>query len=258
MMPVTCEYVLVRREGAVLHVTLNRPERLNALHAPAHAELATVFDGFEADPALRVAVVTGAGRAFCAGNDLKWQSAGGSVERPLSGFAWLTLRHRRQKPVIAAVNGVALGGGCEIVLASDIAIAAASARFGLTEVKFGLVPLAGVHLLPRRVGLKDAMGLLLTGRVTPADAALRIGMVNEVVPDESLADVAEDWARRIVEVSPQAVTACLAMARQGLGFADAEAAMAAPDPALDRLRASSDFVEGPLAFAERRAPRWTA
>ncbi len=249
--------VLTRPEGAILHVTLNRPERLNALHAPAHEELAAMFDAFEADPALRVAVVTGAGRAFCAGNDLKWQAMGGSMARPETGFAGLTLRHDRTKPVIAAVNGVALGGGCEIVLACDIAVAAASARFGLTEAKFGLVPLAGVHLLPRRVGLKDAMGLLLTARLVPAETALRIGMVNEVVPDAELAAAAQDWARRIVEVSPQSVKACLAMVRQSLGVADAAAAMAAPDPALERLRASEDFVEGPRAFAERRAPRWT-
>jgi enoyl-CoA hydratase/carnithine racemase len=252
----TAQYVLTKRQDEVLHVTINRPERLNALHAPAHVELAAVFDDFDSDTMLRVAIISGAGRAFCAGNDLKWQAEGGSMERPSSGFAGLTLRHDRRKPVIAAVNGIALGGGCEIVLAADLAVASDQARFALPEVLRGLVPLAGVHLLPRRVGLKAAMGMLLTGRDVAADAALRMGLVNEVVPAASLADVALSWAQSIVAASPQAVSACLGMLRQGLGFSDVSAAMTAPDPALERLRASSDFIEGPRSFAERRPPRW--
>ena len=251
------QFALMRADGGILWVTLNRPERLNALHAPAHMELEAVFDRFEADPALRVAILTGEGRAFCAGNDLKWQAEGRSLARPPTGFAGLTLRHDRRKPVIAAVNGVALGGGCEVVLAADLAIMAASARLGLPEVHRGLVPMAAVHLLPRRVPLKSAMQMLLLGRFVLADAALRMGLVNAVVPDAELLATAEEWARTVVKVSPAAVGACMEMVRQGLGFADVEEAMAAPDPALERLRASPDFIEGPRAFAERRAPKWS-
>ncbi len=252
-------FALVREEDGILHVVLNRQERLNALHSAAHFQLATIFDRFEASPALRVAIITGAGpRAFCAGNDLRVQAAGGAMERPPSGFGGLTLRHDRRKPVIAAVNGFALGGGCEMVLAADLAIAAENARFALPETLRGLVPLAGVHLLARRVGLKDALGLLLTGRQIAAAEALRIGLVNEVVPEGQAVAAATEWARLIVQASPAATAACLAMVRESLAIPDTATAMAAPSAALEQLRASADFVEGPLAFAERRPPRWTA
>ena len=252
------EFVQTSQEGGVLTVVLNRPYRLNALHAPAHVELAEVFDAFEHDANLRVAIIRGTGRAFCAGNDLKWQAEGGSMERPTSGFAGLTLRHDRTKPVIAEVNGLAFGGGCEIVLAADLAVAASSARFGLTEVRYGLVPLAGLHHLPRRVALKDAMYMLLTGRVISSAEALRMGMINEVVPDDQVAERALTHAKWIVEASPQAIAACMELIRQSLGFQDVAEAMSAPAPALDRLRAGEDFAEGPRAFAEGRKPKWVA
>lgn len=250
------EFVRVNASNGILHVELNRPERLNALHAPAHAELAAIFDAFEQDPTLRVAIISGAGRAFCAGNDLKWQAAGGSMARPSTGFAGLTLRHNRTKPVIAAVHGEAFGGGCEIVLSADLAIAADSARFGLTEVRYGLVPLAGVHLLPRRVGLKDAMWMLLTGRVMAAEEACRIGLLNEVVAPEHLMARTTEVAQMIVNASPQAISACMEMVHDGLTESDVIKAMSAPSAALERLRASADFIEGPKAFAEGRKPQW--
>ena len=254
----TYQFVQIHRNGPGLTVVLHRPERLNALHAPAHLELAQVFDDFERDPALRVAVIRGTGRAFCAGNDLKWQAQGGSMDRPSSGFAGLTLRHNRAKPVIAEVNGLAYGGGCEIVLASDLAVGAESARFGLTEVRYGLVPLAGVHLLPRRVALKDAMFMLLTGRVILSTEALRMGLINEVVSDAQVTERAQAYAQWIVEASPQAIAACMELVRQGLRFQDVSEAMTARAPALEKMRAGEDFAEGPRAFAEGRKPKWSS
>ena len=252
------KYIRTRRDGSIFHVELHRPERLNALHAPAHVELASAFDGFEADPDLRVAIITGQGRAFCAGNDLKWQAGWRrSMERPASGFAGLTLRHDRTKPIIAAVNGIALGGGCEIVLATDLAVGAESATFALPEVLRGLVPLSGVHLLPRAIGTKAAMAMLLSGATIDAAEALRIGIVNRVVPDAELPDAAMALAERIVAASPQAVATCLDMVRQSLGTPSLRAAMTASYESLERLRRSDDFREGPLAFSEKRPPRWS-
>lgn len=250
------EFVRCERQAGILHVTLYRPERLNALHAPAHAELAQVFDDFERDPSLRVAIVSGHGRAFCAGNDLKWQAQGGSMERPATGFAGLTLRHRRTKPIIAAVNGPALGGGCEIVLAADLAVAGTSAKFGLTETRYGLVPLAGMHLLPRRIGLKQANFLLLTGRVVGAAEAVSLGLINEVVADDALLTRAREIAQWIVDASPSAISACMQIVGESLAHQDIAVATSVPYPALDALRASHDFQEGPKAFAEKRKPEW--
>lgn len=251
------EFCALDRQGAVLVVYLKRPERLNALHSPAHFELSAVFDEVEADPALRCAVITGWGdKAFCAGNDLKFQAAGGSMERPATGFAGLTKRYDRRKPVIAAVNGVAFGGGFEITLAADICVAAENAAFALTEAKVGLAPLAGMHLLPRRVGLKVAMGTMLTGRMIGPERARTLGLVNDVTkPGESLARALE-WARSIEECSPAAVATILDVVRSGLRFADERQALEHAYPSLEELRSHPDFAEGPRAFAEKRTPQW--
>ena len=156
----------------------------NALHIDAHFELNKVFDDFSADPEQWVAIVTGAGdKAFCAGNDLKWQAAGGKRGWDKGGFAGLTSRFDCDKPIIAAVNGVAMGGGFEIALACDLIIASENATFALPEPRVGLAALAGgVHRLPRQIGLKRAMGMILTARHVSAKEGLELGFVNEVVP----------------------------------------------------------------------------
>ena len=156
----------VTRKGPITIVTLSRPEVYNALHTDAHFELNKVFDDFSADPDQWVAIVTGAGdKAFCAGNDLKWQAAGGKRGWDKGGFAGLTSRFDCDKPIIAAVNGVAMGGGFEIALACDLIIASENATFALPEPRVGLAALAGgVHRLPRQIGLKRAMGMILTAR----------------------------------------------------------------------------------------------
>ena len=178
------DFCKTEREGHLLIVTLDRPDVLNALHPPANRELAKAFDDFAADPELWVAILTGAGRGFCAGNDLKHQASGGDMSgQPATGFAGLTGRTDLPKPVIAAVNGVAMGGGFEIALACDLIIASEDATFALPEPRVGLAALAGgIHRLPRQIGLKNAMGMLLTGRRVSAEEGQRLGFVNEVVP----------------------------------------------------------------------------
>ena len=158
--------IKVDREGPVTVFTLNRPDVMNALHSPAHFELHEAFEAFAADPEQWVGIVTGAGeRAFSAGNDLKHQATGGEMRSPPSGFAGLTSRFDLTKPLIAAVNGVAMGGGFEIALACDLIIASDNAVFALPEPKVGLAALAGgLHRLPRQIGLKQAMGMILTAR----------------------------------------------------------------------------------------------
>src|SRR5579864_2747410 len=204
-----CQFCRVEREGAVLTVTLNRPEVMNALHRPAHFELGRVFDEFAADPSLWVAIVTGAGnKAFSAGNDLKHQAAGGELGTPPSGFAGLTQRFDLTKPVIAAVNGVAMGGGFEIALACDLIIAAENAVFALPEPRVGLAALAGgLHRLPRMIPLKQAMAMILTGKRVSAEEGEMLGFVNEVVPEGEAVAGAKRWAQQILECSPMSIRA---------------------------------------------------
>src|SRR5438445_1412186 len=178
------QYCKVQREGRLTLVTLNRPEVMNALHAPAHVELAEVFDNFASDQDQWVAIVTGAGeRAFSAGNDLKVTAAGGArIPAPPSGFGGITSRFDLDKPLIAAVNGIAMGGGFEIALACDVIIAAENAVFALPEPRVGLAALAGgLHRLPREIGTKRALGMILTGRRVSAAEGRELGFVNEVV-----------------------------------------------------------------------------
>jgi crotonobetainyl-CoA hydratase len=239
-------------------VTLDRPALLNALHPPSHVELDGVWREFEADPELWVAIVTGAGeRAFCAGNDLKYQAAGGRVEIPLSGFGGLTARYDMVKPVIAAVNGVAMGGGFEIALACDLIVASERALFALPEPRVGLAALAGgVHRLPRQIGLKNAMGMILTGRRVGAEEGLRLGFVNEVVPHGEVLAAARRWAALICECAPLSVRASKQAAMRGL---DAPSLREAVDGRYEQMAAmirSQDFVEGPRAFAQKRKPEW--
>jgi enoyl-CoA hydratase/carnithine racemase len=252
------EFCQVERQGRILTVTLDRPEVLNALHPAAHAELAKVFDDFAADPDVGIAIVTGAGnRAFCAGNDLKFQASGARIAVPSSGFGGLTSRNDCFKPLIAAVNGVAMGGGFEIALACDLIIAAESAIFALPEPRVGLAALAGgLHRLPRQIGLKHAMGMILTGRRVGAQEAYQLGIANEVVPDNQLMRAARRWADQILECAPLSVRGSKQAVLEGLGRSLPDA-MRARYSELDKMIGHADFVEGPRAFAEKRRPDWT-
>lgn len=252
------EFCRVERDGPVLTVTIDRPEVMNSLHPPASRELSEVFDDFEADEALWVAIVTGAGeRAFSAGNDLKHQAGGGAMEIPEKGFGGLTARYELVKPVIAAVNGVAMGGGFEIALACDLVVASERATFALPEPRVGLAALAGgIHRLPRQIGTKRAMGLLLTGRRVSASEGLELGFVNEVVAPEELPAAARRWADAICECAPLSVRATKQAAYQGLDAPSLRAAVEGDYPQMRAMFRSEDFVEGPKAFAEKRRPRW--
>ena len=256
------EFAKAERDGRVLTVTINRPEVLNALHGPANMELGEIFDDFEADPGLWVAIVTGAGnRAFSAGNDLKATAAGASFELPASGFGGLTSRFDCVKPIIAAVNGVAMGGGFEIVLACDIVVAAESAVFALPEPRVGLAALAGgMHRLPRKIGLSRALPLLLTGRRVTALEGRELGFVTEVVPGPELLSVARRWADEVMACGPLSVRATKQVAIRGLDEPRLRDAMANERelPAMATLLRSEDFREGPRAFAEKRQPEWKA
>ncbi|MDC0474284.1 enoyl-CoA hydratase-related protein [Hyphomicrobiales bacterium] len=253
------EYSNVEKDGKLWVITLNRPERMNALHSPAHFELEEIFNEFSTDPDAWVAIITGSGeRAFCAGNDLRYQAEGGKLERNPMGFAGLTSRFDLKKPIIAAVNGVAMGGGFEIALACDLIIASENARFALPEPKVGLAALAGgMHRLPRQIGMKRAMGMMLTGRTVEAQEGLSLGFVNEVVAHQDLMESAKKWAESIMECSPTSVRTTKDVAMSGLSHASVETAMEQKYESVLDLFKGEDFIEGPLAFSEKRKPNWT-
>lgn len=253
------EFIRYERRGTVLTITLDRPEVLNALHQPAHLELEHAFDLYAADSSLRVVIVTGAGdRAFCVGTDLKSLAKTGPYEYPPGGFAGITTRLDLWKPVIAAVNGLCLGGGVEILAACDLAIAADHAEFGLPEPRVGLAALGGGALqrLARQMPMKDAMWLVLTAKRISAAEAKRVSLVNEVVPRGTALERALALADEILACAPLALEA----SKQVMHLSTAEPSLAAAlrrhYPAAARMLASEDAKEGPRAFAEKRKPMW--
>lgn len=258
------EFSKVEIDGHLMTVTINRPEVYNALHHIANAELAEVFDKFAADPELWVAIVTGAGdKAFSSGNDLKYHAEyrARTGERPpmaAKGFGGLTARYDLDKPVIAAVNGVAMGGGFEIALASDIIIASDQAKFALPEPRVGLAAAAGgMQRLSRQIPLKKAMGMFLTGRHVSAQEGFELGFVTAVVPHKDLMTEARRWASQILECSPMSVRATKQVVTRSLDVPGLElAAKNLNYPAFIAMANSEDTVEGPKAFAEKRKPNW--
>ena len=251
------EFSIVEKADHIMTVRINRPDRLNALHPPGNAELGEVFDDFADDDDMWVAVITGEGRAFSAGNDLRYQAEGGERMPMTRGFGGLTSRFDMNKPVIAAVNGVAMGGGFEIALACDLIIASEKALFALPEPKVGLAALAGgLNRLPRQIGSKRALGMILTGRHVPAAEGQELGFVNEVVPHEELMDAALNWANQIKACSPLSIRASKDVVYKSLDMASLADSMTAHYDSVQSMVKSEDFVEGPLAFAEKRAPNW--
>jgi acetyl-CoA C-acetyltransferase len=256
------EFCKVDREEGVLVVTMNRPEVLNSLHWMANRELELVFDDFNRDPRLHVAIVTGAGdTAFSAGNDMRYDGPEKSWGLPERGFAGLSRRTDIDKPIIAAVNGLAVGGGFELALACDLLIAAEHATFSLPEPRVGLAALAGgMQRLPRQIGTKNAMGLILTGRKVTAAEGLRMGFVNEIASRGETLAVARRWADEIIACSPLAIRASKQAVRAGSKEVDLQSAFEVERacPAVKALMVSDDRAEGRRAFIEKRAPKWAS
>jgi acetyl-CoA C-acetyltransferase len=252
------EHILVRRDEHLLEVTINRPEARNSLHPMANEELDHAFDAYFADDDLWVAILTGAGdKSFCAGNDLIYSGSGKPMWVPKNGFAGLTSRRAMPKPVIAAVNGFAMGGGCEIALACHLVVADATAQFALSEVKVGLIAGAGgVVRLPRMLPPKLANELVLTGRRMGADEAQRHGLVNRVTDAGAALDGARALAAEILEGSPTSVRISLQVMEETRGIPDVVDAVTHHSPALDELMVSEDAIEGLTAFAQKRKPHW--
>lgn len=251
------EYSIVEKADHIMTVRINRPDRLNALHPLANAELGEVFDDFAADDEMWVAIITGEGRGFSAGNDLRYQAEGGERVPTPRGFGGLTSRFDMNKPVIAAVNGVAMGGGFEIALACDLIIASENAKFALPEPKVGLAALAGgLNRLPRQIGPKRALGMILTGRHVGPEEGKDLGFVNDVVPHDQLMDAAMDWAKQICACAPLSIRASKDVVYKSVDSASLQDAMEAKYDTVNAMVGSADFIEGPKAFAEKRAPNW--
>lgn len=247
-------------EGRVARLTIDRPERLNAVDAATEAALNAAWDELEARSDISCVVLTGAGsRAFSAGADLKAPGAEGlaywAEGRP-NGFGGIALRRTLDIPVIARVNGLALGGGFEMVLGCDIVIAADTARFALPEARVGRLPLdGGMVLLQRKMAPNLAMGLMLTGRQATAAEMAACGIVNEVTPADRLDEAVDRWLAEITACAPLSLRAIKQVVQRTAHLSPPEA-QALRLPAVIRALASEDAAEGPRAFREKRAPVW--
>ena len=250
--------ILFEIRDAVATVTINRPDKLNALNAEVIAELGDAAARIEKDPAVRGAILTGAGaKAFVAGADIAEIAGQGAVDgkaRALEGQRVFRSLERCGKPVIAAVNGFALGGGCELAMACHLRVASEQARFGQPEVKLGIAPgYGGTGRLPRLVGKGRALELLLTGQMIDAQEAYRIGLVNRVVGADRLLAESEQLLRSILENGPLAVGACLEAVDAGLDVGMDEALLLEAN-LFGLLSGTADMREGTAAFLAKRKP----
>ena len=242
----------------VARVTLDRPERLNAVDSATEAALGAIWDTVERDPGIHCVVLTGNGRAFCAGADLKEDGPGGLAYWARSGrhgFGGIALAGRVSVPIVGRINGIALGGGFEMALGCDILVAAESASFGLPEPRVGRLPLDAMVTLPRRLPRALAMGILLTGRRIGAGEALAAGLVNEVVPDGELDRAVDAWVADILACAPLSLRAIKRSVAE-TGHLPERAARTACLPSLVAALESDDANEGVAAFREKRAPVW--
>ncbi len=252
--------VLFSVEDSVARVTLDRPERLNAVDASTAAELEAIWLDLESRSDVRCVVITGAGeKAFCAGADMKGTGSSGleywAETRP-NGFGGLSFRTSLDIPVIARVNGYAMGGGFEMVMGCDIVVASKTARFGLPEARVGRMPLdGGMVLLQRKIPHNLAMGIMLAGRQVSAEELYRYGLVNEVTEPEALDDAVDAWVKDILAGAPLSLRAIKQTVNRTAHLTPAEA-QALKTPALVAALTSEDAEEGVAAFREKRAPVW--
>ena len=243
----------------VARVTLDRPGRLNAVDSATDAALNEIWDTVARDPSIRCVVLSGTGRAFCAGADLKEDGPGGLAYWARSGgrhgFGGIALAGRLSVPVVARINGIALGGGFEMALGCDILVAAESASFGLPEPRVGRLPLDAMVTVPRRLPRALAMGILLTGRRIGSAEALAWGLVNEVVPDEELDRAVDAWVEDVLAGAPLSLRAIKRSVSDTAHLGEREARVACL-PSLVAALESEDADEGVAAFREKRAPVW--
>lgn len=253
------DFCTVTRDDQILIVTMNRPDKLNSMPAGSHAQMEAIWDGFAADAGLRVGILTGAGdRAFSAGSDLSGYQAGYDGALPRSGGGGLTHRLDCRKPIIAAVNGLAFGGGFEVMLSCDLAVAVESAQFSLPEVLVGAGAFGGgIPRLCRKIPHALALELVLTGRRMPADEALRLGLVNKLVPKGAALAAARELAQQILRGAPLAIEGSKQIADLALQGMPLQQIFNIEDgePKL-RVMRSADVQEGIRAFFEKREPRW--
>ncbi len=254
-------FIEVSEDKNITRIKMNRPDVLNAINQEMHDELQKAFDNFANANDQYLAVISGAGsRAFSAGSDLKAiAKAGRPNVYPKNGYAGLIERFNLNKPIIAAVDGVAVGGGFEVALACDILIATSRSRFGLPEPMVGAVALGGgMHRLARQIGLKQAMGLILTAEMIDAERGYQLGFINELVEPDEMDEKVEDWCSRILRCAPLATRASKESVMKGLDEPSLEAAIASQEkyPAFAEWYRSEDRHEGASAFAEKRPPQW--
>jgi enoyl-CoA hydratase/carnithine racemase len=256
---VSLQNVLYEKKNDIGYVTLNRPKVLNALNTPTWADLRAAFEDARDDPAIRGVILTGAGKAFIAGADISELAHVAAFEAEQSsrfGQEVLDLIENLGKPVVAAINGFALGGGCETAMACTIRIAVDSAKFGQPEVKLGLVPGGGgTQRLPRLVGKGRALQLILSGEMITAQEAYRIGLVNEIVPAANLIERAEAILTQIAANAPIAVKFALEAANKGMETSQSEG-MLLEASYFGLCAATEDKKEGTSAFLEKRAPQF--
>jgi 2-(1,2-epoxy-1,2-dihydrophenyl)acetyl-CoA isomerase len=258
------EQIVVERDGAVAQITMNRPDKLNALTQVMSDELTDAFEGIHKDLEIRAVLLTGAGRGFCAGQDLtEFEESYRSGERPNIERHLEKTYHRlipliveTPQPVIAAVNGVAAGAGVSLAAACDIRLASEEARFTQAFVKIGLVPdSGGTWLLPRVVGYARALELSLTGEMVDARSALDIGLVTRVLPSDTFLEEAITYTARLAAMPTRALAATKRLIREGL-TADLDTSLAAEGKAQAEMGQTEDHLEGVMAFTEKREPRF--
>ncbi len=257
----TLETIVYDRGDAIAHVRLNRPHRLNAMVPQLMRELHLALVAAEGDPAVRVVILSGRGRAFCAGDDLKEAAKGfdgvAAVREFVAQIQQVTVDLKTmRKPVIAAVHGYAVGGGCELALGCDLVVAAEDAKFGFPETSVAQFVTGGVtHFLPRAVGLARAKELIMTGRLFDGREAERLGLVNRAVPEPEVPGEAERLARTVLEKAPISIELAKAALEAG-GQSDLTTAMALETTATITCFMTEDAREGARAFVEKRAPRY--